>query len=84
MSRHVRCIPSTDDAFRDAAVAALASIDARIGAHQIELMLCDLLIDRYPQVDVHRQAELARSFDEDVWYVYRDGRPREGSEGDPD
>jgi hypothetical protein len=32
---------------------------------------------------VHRQTELARIDGEDVWYVYRDGRPHHGSEGDP-
>jgi hypothetical protein len=37
----------------------------------------------YPRVVVHRQAELGRLFDEDVWYVDRDGRPIHGTADDP-
>jgi len=79
----VSCIPSSDVAFRDAAAAALASIGGRVDSEEIEQQLCALLIDRYPRVDVHRQNELGRVFDEDVWYAYRDGRPAHGSTGDP-
>jgi hypothetical protein len=68
---------------REAAAAALAAIDQAADPDEIESMLCELLTDRYPRVDVHRQAELARSFDEDVWYAHRDGRPERGTSADP-
>jgi hypothetical protein len=84
MSRRVSCIPSTDTGFRDAAKAALATIPPTIGPDQVESMLCELLIDRYPRVDVHRQDELGRVFDTEVWYAYRDGRPDHGSPVDSD
>jgi len=83
MPRRVSCIPSSDAGFRQAATAALASIDNDVGPDRIALILCDLLIDRFPDVDVHRQHELGRAFDDQVWYVYRDGRPRHGTEVDP-
>jgi hypothetical protein len=75
MRRFVRCIPSSDSAFRDAAVAALNALDGKVTADEIEHVLCASLIGRYPQVDVHRQDDLARVVDDEVWYVYRDGRP---------
>jgi len=84
MSRRVSCVPSTDAAFVSAAVEALATLDGQRDAGQIERMLCGLLIDRYPRVDVHRQTEFARVFEQDVWYAYRDGRPELGSRDDPD
>jgi hypothetical protein len=83
MPRRVRCIPSSDEAFGDAARAALLDLDGVSDPAQIELLMCGLLIDRYPRVDVHRQEELGRSFDEEVWYAYRDGRPAHGTSEDP-
>jgi len=83
MRRRVSCIPSSDKAFRDAAAAALDAVDGQVTPDEIERILCAALIDRYPRVDVHRQSELGRVFDEVVWYAYRDGRPLHGSEADP-
>jgi hypothetical protein len=37
----------------------------------------------YPAVEVHRQDRLARMLDDDVWYVYRDGKPLDGDGPDP-
>ena len=75
MARRVSCIPSSDTAFHDAVAAVWEAIDGEASPHQIRQILCNALIGRYPRVDVHRQNELGRSFDEDVWYAYRDGRP---------
>jgi hypothetical protein len=83
MPRRVSCIPSTDRAFREAAGVALASLDGEADLALIELKLCALLIERFPRIDVHRQTELGRAFDEDVWYAYRDGRPDRGRTDDP-
>ena len=83
MSRRASCIPSTDRFFHDAAAAALETIDGTVTPDRIERVLCDLLVDRYPNVDVHRQDELGRVLDEEVWYVYRDGRPHHGTAADP-
>ena len=82
--RDASCIPSTDRRFRDAANVALDAIGRAVGADRVERMLRQLLIDRYPRVDVHRQTELARVWDDEVWYVYRDGRPARGTSDDPD
>jgi hypothetical protein len=83
MPRRISCVPSSDKSFGEAAVAALAAIDSGADIDDIESLLCELLIDRYPRVDVHRQTELGRSFNEDVWYAYRDGRPEPGTPEDP-
>jgi hypothetical protein len=83
MPRRVSCIPSSDIVFRDAAAAALEAIDGKVSPDEIEEILSEMLIGRYPRVDVHRQNELGRAFDEDVWYAYRDGRPIQGTKVDP-
>jgi hypothetical protein len=75
MSHRVSCIPSADDAFCDAATAALAAIDGEVGRDEIASQLADLLRGSYPLVEVHSQDPLARFFDDEVWYVYRDGKP---------
>jgi hypothetical protein len=55
-------------------VNALAGIEGQFSANEIADVLADLLRPTYPNVEVHRQHPLARSFDEDVWYAYRDGK----------
>jgi hypothetical protein len=77
VSRRVSCVPSTDDAFHQAASDALAGIDGSVPNDRIEFRLAESLSAAYPGIHVRRQTELARSFDEDVWYAYRDGRPNE-------
>ena len=74
MPRRVSCIPTSDDAFCQAATAAFRETD---GAHASEVasLLATALRHRYPAVEVHRQDALARVFDQDVWYAYRDGKP---------
>ena len=85
MTRRVSCIPSSDAELHQAATAALEMIDDRTEPDGIARMLCDLLIDRYPLVDIHRQEALARYHDVDeVWYVYRDGREGHRRSEDPD
>ena len=77
MSRRVSCIPSADEAFCAAGRAALETLgDTPVGA--VAAALATLLRDAYPLVEVHRQLPLARAFDEEVWYAYRDGMPRLG------
>ena len=78
--RLVNSIPSNDTAFHEAATNALAGIDGQARPPEIADFLADLLRPTYPNVDVHRQHPLARMFDEDVWYAYRDGKPQ----GSPD
>jgi hypothetical protein len=75
MSRRVSCIPSADDSFCDAATAALGAIEGEVGHDEIASALANLLRDPYPLVEVHPQEPLARFFDDEVWYVYRDGKP---------
>jgi hypothetical protein len=75
MSRRVQCIPSEDANFRDTAVAALHGIDGHAKPDEIESVLADLLRVSYPAVRVNRQHELARVVDDDLWDVYRDGKP---------
>jgi hypothetical protein len=83
MSRRVSCNPSTDQDFCDAARAALEHLNRTDPAH-VEASLANALRAAFPLVEVHRQTELARVFDDDVWYVYRDGRPLLGTAADPD
>lgn len=75
MSRSVQCIPSDDADFRDAATATLNGIDAHVKPDEIGSVMTGLLRVAYPGVHVHRQHELARIADDDLWYVYRDRKP---------
>jgi hypothetical protein len=77
MSRRVSCIPSADDVFCAAGAAALNAI-GDIPVEAVAAALVALLRDAYPSVEVHRQVPLARAFDEEVWYAYRDGQPKTG------
>ncbi len=73
------CLPSADGAFRDAAVTALAGIGPKLPEDQVAAALTALLRQKYPDVEVHRQEPLARLFDDDVWYAFRDGKPATAS-----
>jgi hypothetical protein len=89
MSRRLQCIPSDDTHFRETAIAALNGINAQAKPDEIESVLADLLRLSYPAVRVHRQHELAHVVDDDLWYVYRDGKPYRdagptGTTGRPD
>jgi hypothetical protein len=75
MGRRVSCIPSGDEAFRNAATVALGEIDGRVEVEGIAAALADVLRPTYEAVTVNRQDLLARVFDDDVWYAYRDGKP---------
>ena len=77
MPRRVSCIPGSDDAFCEAATAALREIEGAL-ASDVASLLATVLRQRYPAVEVHRQDTLARVFNEDVWYAYRDGKPSVG------
>ena len=74
MSRVVRCIPSTDTAFCNAANACLRRIDRNRRPDDVTWTLENLLRLAYPGVTVHRQEELARVDGVNVWYAYRDRR----------
>ena len=78
MSRRVSCIPSADEAFCAAGAAALNTL-GDIPVEAVAPALVALLRDAYPLVEVHRQVPLARAFDEEVWYAYRDGKPSPGN-----
>jgi hypothetical protein len=75
MSRRVSAIPSDDDTLEEAARNALSGIDGQATEEAIASLLADLLRPTYPAVDVRRQDVLARLSGDDVWYVFRDGRP---------
>ena len=72
VSRVVRCIPSADTAFSDAAIAAFRSINKNLRPDDVSWALANLLRPMYPAVTVYRQEELARVDGVDVWYAYRD------------
>jgi hypothetical protein len=78
MPRRVSCFPHLDEAFCDAANVALREIDGAT-VEAVGALLADLLRRMYPAVEVHRQEPLAKFHDEDVWYVYRDGKPIVGA-----
>jgi hypothetical protein len=72
MSRHVSCFPASDESFREAASDAFTKLeDARLD--EVGQLLTDVLRSTYPAVTVHRQADLAEGFLDNLWYVYRDG-----------
>jgi hypothetical protein len=75
MARRVSCIPSDDEALAQTAMTALDGIDGQIGPDGVASVLAGLLRGTYPAIEVHRQNPLARVFDDDVWYVYREGKP---------
>jgi hypothetical protein len=83
MNRRVRCIPSSDITLHEIAAAALDAMDGHATGEEIEQILRAALSDRYPLVDIHRQAALARVAGEELWYVYRDGRPRAATTASP-
>jgi hypothetical protein len=74
MPRRVSCFPHLDEAFCDAANIALRETDGA-AVDSVASLLAQSLRHMYPSVEVHRQEPLARFHDEDVWYVYRDGKP---------
>jgi hypothetical protein len=74
MPRRVSCFPHFDEAFCDAANIALRETDGSTVA-AVAALLAESLRHVYPAVEVHLQEPLARFHNEDVWYVYRDGKP---------
>lgn len=75
MPRRLSCFPSADHAFCDVATQALDQIAGDVASDGVAAMLANVLRPSYPAVQVHRQELLARVFDDDVWYAYRDGKP---------
>ena len=72
----VMCFPNQDEAFRADVQASIARSRAALStAHGLlDAVRLDLR-ERYPQVVVRKQDELASlDPDEERWYVYRDGR----------
>jgi hypothetical protein len=73
---HVRCFPDRDEAFRSDVQAAVARSRLLItdGRRLLDTVRQDLA-GRYPAVVIHRRDELAElGPDDELWYVYRDGR----------
>jgi len=52
LSRRVSCVPSTDDAFHQAASEALAGIDGSVPKDRIEVRLAESLRIAYPGIHV--------------------------------
>jgi hypothetical protein len=72
----VMCFPNHDDAFRADVQASIARSRSTLSSgHELLDAVRRDLRERYPQVVVRQQDELA-SLDpgEERWYAYRDGR----------
>jgi hypothetical protein len=72
--RRVSTIPSGDAALRDLAGAALRDLDRGVDPKDVGGLLDNALRPTYPNVEVHRQDPFAKVFEDEVWYVYREGK----------
>jgi hypothetical protein len=83
--RAVRCVPADDAELRTLAEDALSSSDG-LPAEAVAFLLQDAVCPRFPEAVIVQMDPIAASFDEEVWYVFRDGRRgrtgrRDGSPG---
>jgi hypothetical protein len=77
-SRAVRCVPADDAELRGVAETALADSDG-LPADAVAFLLQDAVLERYPAAVIVQMDPIAATSDEEVWYVYRDGRRRSGT-----
>ena len=74
----VRAFPTTDTTFARDVTDAVEAVLAQSPDDGAVTLIEGLLHDRYANVRVHHQSDLARLVEwDDVWYAYRDGRLRE-------
>jgi hypothetical protein len=82
-SRSVRCVPADDVDLRSLAERTLADSDG-LPAEAVAFLLHDAIVERFPAAVIVQMDPIAATADEEVWYVFRDGRRgRTGSVGDP-
>ena len=73
--RAVRCVPADDPDLRTVAEEALAGSDG-LPAEAVAFLLQDAVAPRFPAAVIVQMDPIAATADEEVWYVYRDGRGR--------
>jgi hypothetical protein len=78
--RAVRCVPADDPELRVVAEMALAGSDG-LPAEAVAFLLQDAVGERFPAAVIVQMDPIAAAADEEVWYVFRDGRLRSGADG---
>jgi len=75
--RAVRCVPTDDAELRGLAETALAGSDG-LPAEAVVYLLQEAVTERFPAAVIVQMDPIAATADEEVWYVFRDGRRRSG------
>jgi hypothetical protein len=75
--RSVRCVPTDDAELRRIAESALAGSDG-LPAEAVVYLLQAAVTEQFPAAVIVRMDPIAATADEEVWYVFRDGRRRSG------
>jgi F420-0:gamma-glutamyl ligase len=75
--RAARCVPADDADLRRLAETALAMSDG-LPAEAVASLLQGAVGERFPAAVVVQMESIAATADEEVWYVFRDGRRRAG------
>jgi hypothetical protein len=75
--RAVRCVPTDDAELRGVAETALAGSDG-LPAEAVVYLLQEAVAERFPTAVIVQMDPIAATADEEVWYVFRDGRRRPG------
>jgi len=77
--RAVRCVPTDDAELRGIAETALAGSDG-LPAEAVVYLLQEAVAERFPAAVIVQMDPIAATADEEVWYVFRDGRRRSGAQ----
>jgi len=75
--RAVRCVPTDDAELRGIAETALAGSDG-LPAEAVVYLVQEAVAERFPAAVIVQMDPIAATADEEVWYVFRDGRRRSG------
>jgi len=78
--RAVRCVPADDPNLRTVAEEALADSDG-LPAEAVAFLLQDAVAPHFPAAVIVQMDPIAATADEEVWYVFRDGRGRRSAPG---
>ena len=79
--RTVRCVPTDDAELRGIAESALAGSDG-LPAEAVVYLLQGAVAERFPAAVIVQMDPIAATADEEVWYVFRDGRRRSSAPAD--
>jgi hypothetical protein len=79
--RAVRCVPTDDTELRSIAESALAGSDG-LPAEAVVYLLQEAVVERFPAALIVQMDPIAATADEEVWYVFRDGRGRASGRAD--